>query len=159
VFDLWDRINAQDRAICESQQIGVGSRGFSSGEYAEVEDGVHAFDRLVAARYATTHEPRGEEQKLWGIWGRPYLDLSGEITPSCSPELDEEIAYGLARVHPSRTGGSLKWMSVVAPWVHDDPYVDYGHVIGRMSRDEFVRFASLGEDPEEIDPDRRGEYT
>src|SRR6185369_14393715 len=39
VLELWDRINAEDRAICEAQQIGVGSRGFSGG-YAESEDGV-----------------------------------------------------------------------------------------------------------------------
>ena len=53
VLDFWDLVNAQDRAICERQQIGVASRGFAGATYAAVEEDVHAFDRLVARRYAT----------------------------------------------------------------------------------------------------------
>jgi len=172
VLDFWEQVNAEDRAICERQQIGVGSRGFTPTAYAPVEDGVHAFDRLVAQRYATSlldadEEEEEEEEvsqpprpsRLWGIWGRPYIDLSGDIDTSSFPVLDDEIAYGLARVETERTGGSLKWMNVVAPWVHADPYLDYGHVIARFTREEFVRFASLAEDPGALDPDRRGEYT
>jgi glycine betaine catabolism A len=185
LFDFWDRVNAEDRAICERQQVGVGSRGFAPTAYAAVEDGMHAFDRLVARRYATALVRDGEDEdededdegddaresepegapaaqprsKLWGIWGRPYIDLSGDIDISCFAALDEEIAYGLTRVETSRTGGSLKWMNVVAPWVHDDPYLDYGHVIARFTRAEFIRFVSLAEDPDDFDPDRRGDYT
>lgn len=51
VFTFWDRVNAEDRWICERQQIGVRSRGYAPGRFARVEDGVHAFDRLVARRY------------------------------------------------------------------------------------------------------------
>jgi Rieske 2Fe-2S family protein len=189
VLDFWELVNAQDRVICERQQVGVASRGFSPTAYAPVEDGVHAFDRLVVRRYAIGLLPTSEQDaedrdqdgapasspsppspqlpldsppprgKLWGIWGRPYIDLSGDLDTSSFPVLDEEIAYGLARVETTRTGGSLKWMNVVAPWVHDDPYLDYGNVIAGFSREEFLRFVSLAEDPGCFDPDRRNEYT
>jgi glycine betaine catabolism A len=55
VHDLvgfWTRVNDEDRAICEGQQLGVGSRGYVPSCYSAVEDGVHAFDRLVVRSYA-----------------------------------------------------------------------------------------------------------
>lgn len=52
VYAFWDRVNAEDRAVCERQQLGIRSRGYRPGRYTSVEDGVHAFDRLVARRYA-----------------------------------------------------------------------------------------------------------
>ncbi|MBK6520406.1 MAG: aromatic ring-hydroxylating dioxygenase subunit alpha [Polyangiaceae bacterium] len=51
VYSFWDRTNAEDRAICELQQRGLASPTFELGPYADVEDGVHAFDRRVAAFY------------------------------------------------------------------------------------------------------------
>lgn len=51
VFSFWDEVNREDRAICERQQLGVRSRGYTASRYSLVEDGVHAFDRLVARRY------------------------------------------------------------------------------------------------------------
>jgi Rieske 2Fe-2S family protein len=48
VLALWSRVNDEDRAICERQQRGLGSSAYAPSHYAEVEDGVHAFDRLVA---------------------------------------------------------------------------------------------------------------
>lgn len=105
--------------------------------------------RLKTTRVSNDH-PRS---KLCGIWSRPYVDWSPFIDTSCFPELDDEIVYALSRVDSSYTGGSLKWMGVVAPWVHDDPYVDYGHVIERFSRDELARFVSLADDPTEFDLD------
>ncbi len=48
VYDFWDRVNAEDRAICEDQQQNAGSRAFAPACYATVEEGVHAFDRMVA---------------------------------------------------------------------------------------------------------------
>jgi Rieske 2Fe-2S family protein len=95
---------------------------------------------------------------LAGIWGRPYLDLTPFIDTACFDELDAEIVYGLSKVDVSYTGGSLKWMNVVAPWVHDDPYVDYCHVIGQLSREEFLRFVSLADDPSLFDVDNRSDY-
>ncbi|MFT3764164.1 MAG: aromatic ring-hydroxylating dioxygenase subunit alpha [Minicystis sp.] len=187
VLAFWERVNAEDRAVCERQQLGVRSRGYAPVGYAAVEDGVHAFDRIVARRYAeaiagdeddgpaSEEAPASEDApvedafseapagppplgRLVGIWGRPYLDLSGDIDIACFPELDEEISLGLAQVRTSRTGGSLKHMGVVAPWVHEDPYVDYGHVIERFTRAEFLRFVSLAEDPAAFDPDRQHSY-
>ena len=52
VVAFWERVNDEDRAICERQQIGMGSRGYAPSRYAAVEDGVHAFDRLVARAYS-----------------------------------------------------------------------------------------------------------
>jgi hypothetical protein len=96
--------------------------------------------------------------KLCGIWGRPYVDLAPFLDISCFPSLDDEIAYGLARVESTHTGGSLKWMGVAAPWVMDDGFADYGLVIEGFSREEFQRFVSLAEDPSIFDADRRSEY-
>jgi Rieske 2Fe-2S family protein len=184
VLAFWERINAEDRAVCERQQIGVRSRGYAPVGYARVEDGVHAFDRLVARRYAAAlviddedeeeePAPSSEEPalpamepaggapalgRLVGIWGRPYIDLSGDIDVRCFSELDEEIAYALAQVETTRTGGSLKHMNVVAPWVHDDPYVDYGEVIDRMSLEELERLVSLADDPDVFDRARLRSY-
>jgi hypothetical protein len=97
--------------------------------------------------------------RLCGIWGLPYVDLEGVIDTSCFPDLDREISYGLTELDVSYTGGSLKWMNVVAPWVRDDPYADLGHIIGDFDRDEFARFVSLADDPSIFELDRFREYT
>jgi hypothetical protein len=99
-----------------------------------------------------------KQSRLAGIWGRPYVDLSAFVDTSSFAELDEEIALGLARVESAHTGGSLKWMGVVAPWVEDDGYADYGHVIERLTPDEFARFVSLAEEPSRFDLERQKEY-
>lgn len=51
VFTFWERTNAEDRAICERQQRGLSARHGAPLRYATSEDGLHAFERLVAARY------------------------------------------------------------------------------------------------------------
>ena len=51
VVSFWRRTNAEDRAICERQQRGLASRGGRSPLYALSEDGLHAFERMVAGRY------------------------------------------------------------------------------------------------------------
>jgi Rieske 2Fe-2S family protein len=56
VYGFWDRTNAEDRSICERQQRGLQSPSFEMGPYATVEDGVHAFDRRVAAAYLNEKE-------------------------------------------------------------------------------------------------------
>jgi Rieske 2Fe-2S family protein len=47
IFDFWDVVNAQDRAICERQARGVRSRGFSPGPRIPADEGVHAFEALL----------------------------------------------------------------------------------------------------------------
>jgi Rieske 2Fe-2S family protein len=51
LFTFWDRTNAEDRTICELQQRGLSSRHAPPSCYAASEDGLHAFERIVAARY------------------------------------------------------------------------------------------------------------
>jgi Rieske 2Fe-2S family protein len=51
VFTFWDRTNAEDRVICERQQQGLATSLAPALRYATSEDGLHAFERLVAARY------------------------------------------------------------------------------------------------------------
>jgi len=46
VYTFWDRVNAEDRAVCERQQTNVGSRAFEP-RYLANEEGVVAFTRLV----------------------------------------------------------------------------------------------------------------
>jgi Rieske 2Fe-2S family protein len=50
--DFWDLTNRQDWAVCERQQTGTASRAYVPGRYALLEDMVHAFDLMVADRYA-----------------------------------------------------------------------------------------------------------
>jgi Rieske 2Fe-2S family protein len=59
VFAFWDRTNAEDRAICELQQRGLGARRFPDSCYTESEDGLHAFERLVASRYLRALDEEG----------------------------------------------------------------------------------------------------
>ncbi len=51
VFSFWDRVNAEDRAICEAQQRGLGSPGFRGGCYTEVEESSHRFASMIARAY------------------------------------------------------------------------------------------------------------
>lgn len=50
VVTFWERTNAEDRAICERQQRGL-TAGGRPGAYCASEDGLHAFERMVAQRY------------------------------------------------------------------------------------------------------------
>jgi hypothetical protein len=89
--------------------------------------------------------------KPWGVFGRPYLDLSARIDTSGFAEMDREITLGLARVETRYTGGSLKWMGVVAPWQIDDGYRDLMDAVRAMSPGELRDLVELADDPEAID--------
>lgn len=89
--------------------------------------------------------------RLWGVLGQPYVDLSPFVDTGCFPALDREITRGLAEVESEGTGGSLKWMGVVAPWQVDDPYEDLGFVIERMSDDDLHDLVALADDPGAFD--------
>ena len=49
---FWDMTNKQDWHVCELQQRGTGSRSWKAGRYSDQEPSVHAFDLMVADRYA-----------------------------------------------------------------------------------------------------------
>ena len=52
MYDFWQETNAQDFAICQRQQVGIVTPGFTPGRYTPAEEGVHEFDKIVAERYA-----------------------------------------------------------------------------------------------------------
>ena len=52
VVDFWDLTNRQDWHVCELVQQGMSSRSYRPGRYTLMEDMVHAFDLMVADRYA-----------------------------------------------------------------------------------------------------------
>lgn len=49
---FWDLTNRQDWHVCELQQRGTRSRSWVAGRYSNQEPSVHAFDLMVADRYA-----------------------------------------------------------------------------------------------------------
>ncbi|HEX5466429.1 MAG TPA: aromatic ring-hydroxylating dioxygenase subunit alpha [Candidatus Limnocylindrales bacterium] len=66
VIDFWDLTNRQDWHVCELVQQGLGSRAYVPGRYTLMEDMVHAFDLLLADRYAadgrrTRFAPRADK--------------------------------------------------------------------------------------------------
>ncbi|MBK7585969.1 MAG: aromatic ring-hydroxylating dioxygenase subunit alpha [Myxococcales bacterium] len=60
VYEFWDITNREDREICESQQLGLASRGYTRGRYASSEDGTHAFDGRVASFYLDHLEAKAD---------------------------------------------------------------------------------------------------
>jgi Rieske 2Fe-2S family protein len=90
---------------------------------------------------------------LVGLFGRPYLDLEPLVASEELPALDDEISGALPLATRTSTGGTLKWMGVVAPFQMDDPYVDAMFAIERMERAELERFVALGDDPGSVDLD------
>jgi glycine betaine catabolism A len=141
VYAFWDRTNEEDRAICERQQRGVSAPSYEPGRYAESEDGMRAFDARVAERTARA-------APIIGLFGRPFADLEHLVDDGALAALDREVTMGLARVETSQTGGSLKWMGVVAPWCVDDDYLDSMHVIESLDDDAFRDFVALADEPE-----------
>jgi len=88
--------------------------------------------------------------RLWGIHGRPWIDLSPLIDTTGLAALDREICRGLAELDVGATGATLKWMGVVAPWQRDDDYRDAMWAIDEMSDDEWLDFVALADDPEHL---------
>jgi hypothetical protein len=116
----------------------------------------------VTARSPDEGGPRHRRAPLHGLFGRPYIDLERLLGDEALGEMDREITRGLVRVTPSYTGGSLKWMGVVAPWQMEDGYLDLMHAIERMSRGEIAELAALGDTPVDLDspsPPRFGDET
>jgi Rieske 2Fe-2S family protein len=59
--EFWDITNREDYHVVEMQQQGTRSRSWTAGRYSNQEASVHAFDIMVADRYANdgSHTPRG----------------------------------------------------------------------------------------------------
>jgi Rieske 2Fe-2S family protein len=59
--DFWDITNREDYHVVELQQQGTRSRSWTAGRYSNQEASVHAFDIMVADRYANdgSHTVRG----------------------------------------------------------------------------------------------------
>ena len=59
--EFWDITNREDYHVVEAQQQGTRSRSWVAGRYSNQEASVHAFDIMVADRYANdgiAHRPR-----------------------------------------------------------------------------------------------------
>ncbi len=143
VYSFWDRTNAEDRAICERQQRGVRSRAFAPAGYARGEDGRTRLRSPRRSR-ATSKPSRPKRRKLKTTKPRtprhrPRNAPTSSSASSASPFIDlvhllddrrarrdrrRDHAWPRARRRRPYTGGSLKWMGVVAPWVMDDGYLD-----------------------------------
>ncbi len=89
---------------------------------------------------------------IHGIFGRPHADLSFLVDDATLDAIDEEIGLGLVHAEATYTGGTLKWMGVVAPWVTDDGYEDAMVVIRRLSPSDYETFLSLSDPP--CEPER-----
>jgi glycine betaine catabolism A len=61
--EFWDLTNRQDYHVVELQQVGTGSRSFTAGRYSNQEASVHAFDIMVADRYARDGVRTAREQR------------------------------------------------------------------------------------------------
>jgi hypothetical protein len=85
--------------------------------------------------------------RIWGVFGRPFVDLGEVLDLDALETVDAEIARGLAQVETTFTGGTLKWMGVVAPWAMDDAYLDAMHVLESLPDRELEVFFSLADDP------------
>jgi hypothetical protein len=96
--------------------------------------------------------------RIWGLFGEPFLDLAPHLDLSPLDAIDAEVAKGLAQVETGYTGGSLKWMGVVAPWAMDDLYLDAMHVLETLPDEELAAFFALADDPSLFDVARRAEY-
>lgn len=88
--------------------------------------------------------------RLWGIHGRPWIDLAELVDTGEFAAIDREICRGLATVEAGQTGATLKWMGVVAPWQMDDAYGDAMWAVAAMTDEEWLDFAALADAPERL---------
>ncbi|HEY3522085.1 MAG TPA: aromatic ring-hydroxylating dioxygenase subunit alpha [Candidatus Limnocylindrales bacterium] len=61
--EFWDLTNRQDYHVVELQQAGTRSRSFAAGRFSNQEASVHAFDIMVADRYAADGVRTEREQR------------------------------------------------------------------------------------------------
>ena len=85
--EFWDMTNRQDWHVCELQQRGTRSSSWVAGRYSTEEASVHAFDQMVADRYA------GE-----GFISRRIVRASYKELPPKNGEANGSNGNGAARV-------------------------------------------------------------
>ncbi len=91
---------------------------------------------------------RSDNAPIIGLFGLPYVDLDFLVDKETLAEVDREVSLGLVKVEVGQTGGTLKWMGVVAPWQRDDAYLDAMDVIRALAEDEYATFLDLAPEPE-----------
>jgi glycine betaine catabolism A len=94
---FWDLTNTQDWHVCELQQRGTRSRSWVSGRYSNQEASVHAFDRMVADRYA------GEPFTLARTVRERY-----DVPPPKEEPVRPVTATEAATAHPAGGRGSFE---------------------------------------------------
>ena len=82
-IEFWDLTNRQDWHVCELQQEGTRSRGYSAGRYSAIESSVHGFDLMVADRYAndgivTPQERVSKQESTEAVKARAKRFAQGE---------------------------------------------------------------------------------
>jgi hypothetical protein len=99
--EFWDITNREDYHVVEMQQQGTRSRSWTAGRYSNQEASVHAFDLMVADRYAMdgvrtgrgwrTEVEGAEEKRLraHAAVGRDAAPPSIPVPPT--PDDEEEI--------------------------------------------------------------------
>ena len=61
--DLWDLVNRQDWAICESVQRGMSSRGYTQGWFAPMEDASLDIRRWLLPRLGASRDDAGDASR------------------------------------------------------------------------------------------------
>jgi hypothetical protein len=87
---------------------------------------------------------------IHGVFGRPYADLSFLVDDATLDAIDDEVGLGLVEADATYTGGTLKWMGIVAPWVMNDGYADAMDVIRALAPLDYERFLALADYPADV---------
>ena len=96
---FWDLTNQQDWHVCELQQRGTRSRSWIAGRYSNNEASVHAFDQMVADRYAGDGvESHRTVRDRYDV-PPPKVDPGHHHTGNGASDADDDATH-----HPGRTG-------------------------------------------------------
>jgi hypothetical protein len=88
---------------------------------------------------------------------RPFVDLAPYLDMTPMAALHDEVCLGLAQIPVDYTGGSHRSMGIVPASRVGECHVDYGEAMRAMTDDEFATLCGLSDDPEGLDPKRRGD--
>ena len=102
---FWDLTNGQDWHVCELQQRGTRSSSWVAGRYSNAEASVHAFDQMVADRYAGATD--WSKRIVREAYDRPVPKIGRGITsnPVDEPSIDGSVKdRGAARAKATARG-------------------------------------------------------